>query len=212
MIVITIPALVNLSFRNNADWIDSFQVYNTPGTTMPWANVPAWATLTSYQSISPASLVTGPSGDLYVANPVNSPSSWISADTFAHDQTQWLDVASSAGYGTSYLNLTGAVLKMTLAGLDTNSPLIYPSAALSQYVAFPVKSIMTLTSDGSDGYAISLPIVSASLGEFNLDLLANIGRSVPAGIYGYDLIAVQGTSTTVIAYGLVSVFQGANWS
>lgn len=192
-----LPPQIALSVRNNADWTQPIALYSSYAPTAPWSLVAPWGPSLAYQSVLPASVVTY-LGDLYVPS-MSAPQTWISAATFASEAANWVLIAAAVSYQSTPFNLTGAVLKMTVATLDANGN-----------IAAPLRPIITLTSDGSDGNPISIvPGAPLTNGTFALDLLAVRAAAAPPGVYGYDLIIIQGGVTTTAMFGLITVAQGA---
>ena len=189
---------INLLARNNVDWIHSFTFYTTYGS-LPWIDVPAWATSIAYTSVSPASVITydgGAGPDLYVANPIPQ-QTWTSAGTFAADAANWILVKTAASYAATGYDFTGSVLKMTLVQTDVNGNVLLPKQVIA-----------TLTSDGSDNNPISI-INGLSTGNISLNYLAPLANKVPPGTYNFDMISINGSVTTTAMWGTISVFQGA---
>lgn len=188
---------VDLSVRNNADWVQPFAFYDTYAPTAPWALVDAWGPSIDYQSVLPASVVTY-LGDLYVAS-VTAPQTWISAANFAADAGNWVLIGTAVSYNSVSFDLTGAILKMTVSTLDA-----------SGNIAAPRRPLLTMTSDGSDGNSIAIVLdIPLTNGNIAFDLLATRAETVPPGVYGYDLVIIQGGETITAMFGQITVSQGA---
>ena len=198
MTAVLFGSQVNLTERNNADWLDSFTVYDTNNSVSPWANIQFWSAGTSYQSYYPADVVQSGT-NLYVANPA-TPQTWTSAADFATDSPNWVLVSQAVSWGATTHDFTGAVLKMRLVKVDGGGSTV-----------LPVQSLIALTSDGSNSAPISITGTSGGVLQFNLK--AVLGSSIPPANYNYDILSIVGAGASAVTktalWGAVSVVQGA---
>lgn len=183
--------ITSVDFRaaNNADWTRSFTIITAAGSSVPWAAVAAWAPATLYQSTAPASVVIS-GGNLYVANPANSPTTWTSASDFGTDSAQWIKIGDATAYNPTYFDLTGYTLKLSLAPIDTSD------------------NGRPLDMNSSDGSSQLSVVGDPRNGAVAINVPASKTRAIPAGDYNYDLLAEKAGSVVRLMFGVITVDLG----
>ena len=186
-----------LRVSNDEGWYGIFGLTRGLDGDPPWLGLPEWRAGAAFNAASACVYAR----DLYVARPGATPSAWVSAAFFENDTditglSHWMQVGWASEWTKVPYDLTDAVVEFSIRRADASATILADYAELSASSAIDPDELL---------------IVNATAGGIELAIPPTRTRSVPAGLYRYDVTVVfPGGRRERARYGTLTVDQGTS--